>query len=314
MDKTLSEIDFSHDADHVKTIRVGIVGAGKSTGLVSSLQEGFAGANVKIEVFGPELSGLWKRLSSIDVLQVTAWNASLYWGKAVLAAKFAGKPVVRFWVGSDVLALMNSSRERRFAKAMDHLTTANVVQWHNLKTELESFGIQSRVIPGPHARSDAEVLKQLPRRFTILAYLDDVRWTFYGGDIVLRLAKEHPEWLFLILDCSGTGQAPLENVTYLGHVPDSEIESVYEKTSVLVRVTSHDGLPRMILEALARGRHVVWNQEFPHCRLANSFEEVTSALDSLQGEGPNGHGSKFIRDEYHPKVLSQKWHDFYESL
>jgi len=314
MDRILSEIDSAHGVDHTKTIRVGVAGAGEATGLLSSLQGGFAGTNVRIEGFSPESSGLWKRLSAIDVLQITAWNTSLYWVKAVLAARLAGKPAVRYWVGSDVWTLLNSSRERRLAKAVDHLINANVAHWHNLKAELESLGIQSRVIPGPCAGSDAESLAQLPRRFTILAYLDDVRWSFYGGDIILRLAKEHPEWHFLIVNHDGIGQPSFENVSYLGRIPTSEMDSVYGKASVLVRLTSHDSVPRMVFEALARGLHVVWNQRLPHCRLATSFEEATSVLDSLQTEDVNRHGSKFIRDEYHPKILSEKWHDFYAGL
>jgi hypothetical protein len=314
MPSALSERRPAPRTELPKTIRVGIVGAGGATKLLSAFQHGFAGTNVNVVRFSPELRGLWRRLATIDVLQVIAWNASRYWVKAVLAARLAGKPVVRYWVGSDVLAVLNSAGEARRCRAVNRLVSANVAQWHNLKAELESLGIRSDVIPGPHAGVDAEPVRQLPSRFTVLTYLDDVRWSFYGGDVVLRLIRERPDWQFLILNHDGAGQPSFENATYLGHVSDSEIDGVYARASVLLRMTDHDGLPRMVLEALARGLHVAWNQSLPHCRRAAGFDEAKSVLESLQHEEVNRPGSQFVRHEYHPDVLSRKWRDFYLGL
>ncbi len=72
--------------------------------------------------------------------------------------------------------------------------------------------------------------------------------------------------------------APL-NVEYHGEVQD--IYAYIDAASVLLRVPEHDGLSVMVIEALARGRHVVWKHAYPGVRHARSGGEAVDALLQL---------------------------------
>jgi len=298
-------------------MRVGLMGASDRTGLFRALSKGFAGSGVEIVSLRNTEGGFREAVREIDVVQVTAFGTTRYWVLPALLARLMGKPVVRYWVGSDVLRLQQSAAERRRARLADLVISANVVQWHNLRKELGAMGIRSRVIPAPHPGSVTEPLRQLPQPFTMLSYVSSVswKWDLYGGDVIIRLAQRYPQWRFIILNHSGDGLPDLPNIEYLPRVEPSAMDGVYARTSVLVRITSHDGLPRMILEALARGLHVVWSRHFPHCRFAGTYREVCQALESL-AENPeiNEAGSSYIAQAYHPGVLAERWLGFYAGL
>ena len=76
------------------------------------------------------------------------------------------------------------------------------------------------------------------------------------------------------------------------------------ETSMLLRLTPHDGLPKMVLEALACGRSVVWNHPFPHCTLARTDAEVEAALiEQGRRRSPQEEASLFVRSEYAPQRM-----------
>lgn len=53
----------------------------------------------------------------------------------------------------------------------------------------------------------------------------------------------------------------LKNIEFMGHRAISEI---IERTSVLLRITNHDGFPVSPVEFLCAGRAIILNHEFPY--------------------------------------------------
>ena len=253
----------------------------------------------------------------VDVVQVTSFDTSRHWVLPALRARLLGKPVVRYWVGSDVLKVEHSMAERVRARLADLVVSANTVKWHNLRKELRCMGIASRVLPAPHGPVLAEPIAHLPEEFTVLAYLSNLleKQELYGTDFITGLMHAYPQWRFLIANHYGKDMPVLPNVEYLGRVSLEEMDATYRRSTVLVRMTAHDGLPRMLLEAVGRGLHAVWNQPFPHCHLARTFEELCSVLESLERTPcVNTAGRDYVRAEHRPSTVAERWVQFYRQL
>ena len=73
-----------------------------------------------------------------------------------------------------------------------------------------------------------------------------------------------PEITFYIAGSSNeTNLSVPNNVIFLGYVED--LEAIYLKTSVFIRLPKHDSLSAMVLEMLSRGRYILYNKKFPTC-------------------------------------------------
>ena len=293
------------------------MGTSEQTGVLRTLRSAFAGFGIEVISLRGSECGFRRAAGDVDVVQVTAFDTTRHWAGYALLARMLGKPVVRYWVGSDVLQMLRFRGERVRARAADAIINANVAVWHNLRKELKGMGIRSRVLLRPHPPAMAQPVRRLPRPFTVMAYLSNQphKWDLYGGSFVMRLAKDHPQWRFLIVRHFGRGLPELPNLSCLGDVPPAEMDAVYRRACVLVRMTLHDGLPRMILEALGRGLHVVWNQPFPHCHLARDYEQLCRILEGLDRSGRvNEAGSRYVAREFEPSALAERWRRFYAGI
>ena len=150
-----------------------------------------------------------------------------------------------------------------------------------------------RLLP---ASIEAEVLP-LPETFRVLSYWTDERMAFYGGDLILKLAEECSDIEFLIAGADGCGVACSSNVTFLGR--RETLDDVYPRVSVFLRLPKHDSLSAMVLESLARGRYVVYNKNFPHCRRADTLEQVRAVIQEIRRfSEPNRVGADFVRENF----------------
>lgn len=293
-------------------IRVGIGGTSELGFSREAFGRGFDGWPVCVSGVRFGDPGWIRRLKDVDVLQITAYTTTRYWAWRAAVARAMGKPVVRYWVGSDVMALKQSKVEACAAYAVNAGVALNIVQWRNLQGELAKYGIRSCVAPAPSANLDVKLVESLPERFTLLMYADERTWQFHGGTEMLMLARQHPAWKCIVVNDDGYGRPNVDNVEYTGRVTD--MDSLYRRVSVLVRFSRHDGLPRMMLEAMARGIHVVWTQPFPHCRQARSYGELVRELESLRCERPNVEGREYVRGTFNAANLAGRWYRLYRAI
>jgi hypothetical protein len=121
----------------------------------------------------------------------------------------------------------------------------------------------------------------------------------YLPDVAEFCARSNPE---VELVCVGHPDAPVRgaNVTRLGVLRPDEMRGLYETCHCLLRFTSHDGLPRSVLEALGNGLDVVTNLDVPHVMRVDSREQATSALGSLcrTRQGRNLAGREWVLEEH----------------
>jgi hypothetical protein len=186
-------------------------------------------------------------------------------------------PVVRWWVGSDVLACLHDPEEASAARELSRHITINLTVAPHLRQELEEIGIRASVLAIPTHRPAAMAMPwshDVAR--TTLAYLPTDGADFYGAQAVRQLALACPHLRFIVVADTNGDLADLPNVVSLPFVKD--MEPIYRQAGSLLRLTRHDGLPRMVLEALGRGRYVIYSRSYPHCIYADSAEQAREAL------------------------------------
>ena len=193
--------------------------------------------------------------------------------------KLFKRPIVLHWLGSDVLQVTNSEVMAQVARQHESGLIADWTCAPWLVDELTPFGVSARwVAPNMVMNGLFHSLPSAP--LTILVYLPDERFEFYGGQMVISLANRFREMRFIAVGGSGKKVAHPENMEFLGW--RSDMDPIYERCHVLLRMAQHDGLSFMVTEALNRGRHVIWNYRFPYAILANSEADVARELESLQ--------------------------------
>lgn len=225
----------------------------------------------------------------------------MVWGGHVvvsIAARLLGKTLVWHWIGTDVLGLRQRkgwvARLRRWIAR--RCVRAHLADSPELARELEVSGIHAEVCRLLPASIESEAMP-LPEAFRVLSYWNDERMAFYGGRTILEVARRMPDVEFLIVGATGAGVTAPGNVRFLGQV--SNLDPIYEKTSVFLRLPEHDSLSAMVLEALARGRFVVCNRDFPHCLRAETVDQVWTALRRLaDAKAPNHDGAVFVQERF----------------
>ena len=209
------------------------------------------------------------------------------------AAKALRRRVALFWIGTDVLHA--GSTHRRWASRIQRLVDLNLTVSGDLRDELLALGIRSQVVPIVPDLSTIGVVPQ-PEAPTVLSYIPPVEHLFYGSELVRDLARRLPDMPFVVVG-GWRDPAAAPNLECLGLVAD--MAPVYRRCSVLLRLTQHDGLPKMLLEALAYGRQIVWTHPFPHCHLARSPAEARELLLALaRDRQPNLGGAQYVQEHY----------------
>jgi glycosyltransferase involved in cell wall biosynthesis len=238
-----------------------------------------------------------------------SWTRELAWRIPYLLRV----PLVVHWIGTDVMLCAEWFQRRvsslRLAKRFVHLADA---PW--LVDELAEVGIQAQFAPVVSEklfRYLGTAPPGLPDSFTVLAYMADDRAVFYGWQGVLQLAKDFPEIEILIARAVGAfAKEHPPNIKFLGWIDN--MRDVYERCTVLVRMTEHDGLSNMIQEALALGRHAVWTYRFPgvlhavnYLSLRNHIEVLLS-LHQRQLLKLNKAGREFLQQNLDPADTARR--------
>jgi len=214
-------------------------------------------------------------------------------------AKWLGKRIVAHWIGSDIIELQQYVQKNgHIPKELKTCVDVHLADSPELKTELAEFGLFSevvRLIP----RSVEAAIMSMPVVPAVLSYWSDLRAEFYRCDIIKALAERFHEIPFYIAGTKGYNLIDMpKNVIFMGNVDD--IDSIYGKVSVLVRIVEHDSLSAMVLEMLARGRYVIYNQTFvPHTHIVKNLEQAINCLRKvLKYTVPNKAGADYVRENF----------------
>ena len=252
-----------------------------------------------------------KRLPFVDALVAFGGPGP----DALLAAwmRRRRKPMAVVWAGSDVVEIREDPEEiaRVRARGLRHAACSA-----DLANELCDLGIPATELRLVVAEQQTPLVP-LPKRFSVLCYCPGTREELYGVDILLELIRRLPHISFDIIGgYSGDVSAP--NVTYHGWIDD--IASMIDRATVVVRPTRHDGMPLMVLEALARGRYVIWSHPLEGVLHAGDIDEITSHLDALHASHNlgklqlNQEGFKAVEASFSPAAVTRAVESFLDDL
>ncbi|HEX6029803.1 MAG TPA: hypothetical protein VFY90_00140 [Tepidiformaceae bacterium] len=198
------------------------------------------------------------------------------------------KPVVVHWVGTDVL-IAREAYERQIVSAR---LAEDATHWCDapwLVDELRAMGIRSEYVPLPVSIARNEPAP-LPETFRVLLYLpvDAFDREVFDMAALLALPGELPEVDFtLIPSPADTLPGPLPpNLDARGWIED--MEALYRDITVYVRLTSHDGMSFMALEALSRGRYVIWTNPLEGAIQTSGLANVAGVLRQLKESHDEG--------------------------
>lgn len=231
------------------------------------------------------------RLSSFDSSRIGTMRALLALRNADALISFGGPgpitalteaarrrriPVFVIWAGSDVIKAREDPFELEVTKQEGFINLSDG-PW--LVDELRELGIRADYLPVTAVQSGGEAAP-LPDTFRVLTYLPEPRREFYGAPLVYQVARAMPDVPFTVVGTGGRSPDAPPNVEFCGMV--SDMQSRIDNSTVLLRQPEHDGKSMLVLEALARARHVVWNYEFPGVYTARGADEALSALQHLR--------------------------------
>ena len=240
------------------------------------------------------VTGQWRRFDVIhSVGGICLW-------KQALVRLLVPRPVVCHWIGSDVYQFQKNYKKGwegfLLRLAVSRRVIKHLVDSPGLAEELRGSGITADVVRLLPELIEAG-MEPLPERFSVVGYWLDVMKDFYGGDIILQLAREFPDIEFRILGTSGKGETAPTNVKFFGFTEG--LSEIYNQSSVLIRIPKHDSLSAMVLEMLARGRYVIYNKKLPGCHFAGDLQEARKALLEIQQyKQPNSLGAQTVKEMF----------------
>jgi glycosyltransferase involved in cell wall biosynthesis len=199
-----------------------------------------------------------------------------------LAAHHRRVPLVVIWAGTDVLVAASNPSKLEVTKRE---TSADLAVSPWLAEELQAVGVPAVYQPLISAEPEP-IIAPFPKRFTVLNYLPTPRRAFYGEELVYAIAREMTDTRFVVVGPGPRNDRAPENVQFLGQVTD--INPVLDVSHVLLRLPQHDGQSMMVLEAMARGRHVVWNYDIPGVHVTQTPEDALAFLRVLRDRYARG--------------------------
>lgn len=218
------------------------------------------------------------------------------------------KRVVVHWIGTDVLRIREDyyKNPRKInAECEDYA----VAPW--LKDELNEIGIHSEEIPIVPLDIDYEC-DEMPKNHRILTYIPKHRAEFYNYELMKQLAAELPEVKFYVVGNDGADdKSKLQNIEYMGWLDREHMQALIRKSTVLFRYPQHDGLSRMVIEALAAGRRVVYKYHYPYVIMpaSDKYEDILAALESILEEEPSVdyEASAYIKSEFSREKMLERY-------
>lgn len=215
---------------------------------------------------------------------------------------------VIWWVGTDILWLeVNRNRPRLVAWLNDNVHE-HWAEWEPSAERLRAAGIRDVRIVHMPTRNRYPLLP-LPARFTVGCYSYDSRAGFYGRGIIEAAARLTPEIDWMIFPCGVARR--VNNIQYVCRVGQDEMESIYRRMSVHVRVVEADGMPQGPMEALQAGRPVIYNyrpMEFCDHLQSPTPEALAARVRFWRDEQAAGRGylteaAEFYRVKNDPQTL-----------
>ena len=156
-----------------------------------------------------------KELQKVNIAIYIGYEVLNDWFiRRIALSNLVNRLVFRWWVGSDVLRVINDDQYAQQAKIFNQFTDANFVVSPplHLISELQTMGIQGKVMPPfpPEAVCNPEEWSPIIAR-RVLVHLPKERQVSYGAKILDEVIPQNPDIKFILLENHGSRYQHLNN-------------------------------------------------------------------------------------------------------
>ncbi len=200
------------------------------------------------------------------------------------------KPLLMLWQGTDVLIAMERYQNKTlYTKYINYSTLYAVAPW--LVDELNSIKIKADVLSFLWLTPNTEKIEK-PQNFACISYLGKGREDFYGWEIIKAAAQELKDVKFYIVGSDGEKLESTKNIEFSGWLNQEEMQKIYAKSSVYIRIPEHDGYAHFIGEALSKGLDVIWKYPHPMGYVASNKEQLIQHINLLKSKFDINNGER----------------------
>ena len=221
------------------------------------------------------------------------------------------KKIIVHFVGSDILRLKKVKYFDRLNWILALKSAHRIfvgAPWHvdELKNYLKT---ESLILFFNNYESESEPIP-FPYQFTVLSYLPPGKPDFYGEKLIKVLIEKYPEIKFIILGINKFSYFPNVETKQIDY--DTDMMEIYKQTSLLIRLTKHDGFSSMVLEALSLGRNVIWTYKIPHCfQTEAEREKLLNLFNKARKRKYNSSGAHWVRNNFNYSNFINKLESLY---
>ena len=210
-------------------------------------------------------------------------------------AKLLHKKIICHWIGTDVIS---AKKNKLITKKLQKYITLNLVGSSFLKEELAELGIKAEEVPILPTKMKTD-FSAVPEEHKVITYLPEGREEFYGIKYIEEAAKKFDKIEFNIVGNS-KDSLNMKNVKFLGKLDKNAMDELYDKSTILMRLPEHDGLSLMLLEALIKGKEVIYCYEFPFTKKAKNIDEMLNVMEEIVKKKPklNTEGHNYVIEHY----------------
>lgn len=243
---------------------------------------------------------LIKDTISIDILYLGHGTGNFPYAAKI--ARLFHKKVIIHWIGTDVVDYKKSKLQKMIRNSANlHLACSSLIA-----EELSEYEIKAKVVPIVPLEMDFE-LSIMPNKHAALFYLPTGREDFYGIKYLEYLSKKYINVDFYVVG-NEKKEFNQSNIINLGKISLKQMNELYDKISILVRIPEHDGLSIMLLEALLRGKQVLYCYDFPFTYHVKSLLDADKCMKKITSEKPklNIEGRNYVLEEYDLTTIKEK--------
>ena len=188
------------------------------------------------------------------------------------------------WIGSDVMMMRGLPRQELeiIVNFYNNVFDEQLCECPHIQKELKDLGIKAKIVPIPTERLYKPL--PLPKKPTVACYMPGSGMKeIYNPALMIAVAKAMPDIDFKFYgDPAETGKK--KNVKCMGYIDGQKaMDKFIADSSILVRITKHDGLPLSIPEFITAGRNVVTNVPLPHIDVVLGQPTVEGLCKVIRG-------------------------------
>ncbi len=197
-------------------------------------------------------------------------NGTLGKSKVLELAMMLKKKIIFHWVGTDLIKstelFKKNKHNPKFISYPTHITDS---PWYVEK--LAKLGMDARFIALKGFEKEYKI-HDFTQEFNVLCYISQHRAEYYGIKQIIEIATQLQQIQFNLVGIESYKEELPPNIKLHGWVDN--INNWIQKATLCLRLPKTDGLSFFVLESLAYGRYVAYNQDFKYshkCTTTDSF-------------------------------------------